>query len=330
MTGLPLTQPVSRPDTAVIEGVYLCDKLDLPQLFDPALSQEAGVRIYAPSDVPDAAQIRFALAWRPGPRAFDPYPALSLVQSIASGVDGILASESLPDRAQVARVRDPGQASVMAGFAVWHLIWHHRRMANYLHNAASQTWQRTSFGDLIAPADLTVGVLGFGLMGRTIAEAVVKLGFKVIAASNTDRVDTDPITVFSGPQACQTVATQADFLINVLPLTAQTKGLIDADFLKTMRSGAVLIHLGRGEHVIEDDLLAALDGGVIGAASLDVFSTEPLPRDHPFWTHPKVLVTPHEASVLPASAVVTSLRQSLLETKAGLPLSLAVDRRKGY
>ncbi len=218
----------------------------------------------------------------------------------------------------------------MAGFAVWHLIWHHRRMGSYLRNAANRIWQRTSFGDLIAPAEMTVGILGFGLMGRTIAEAVEKLGFKVIAASHSDRDGTGPITVFSGPDACQRVAAQADFLINVLPLTAQTKSLISADFLKTMKQGSVLIHLGRGEHVIEDDLLAALDDGQIGAASLDVFSTEPLPSDHPFWTHPKVLVTPHEASVLPASAVVTSLRQSLLETRAGLPLSLAVDRRKGY
>ncbi len=313
-----------------VEGVYLCDHLDLPAFFGPAMDQLNDLKIYAPKDVPDPARIRFALAWRPGARAFAPYPNLSVVQSIASGVDGILSSASLPAQAEVTRVRDPGQAHVMAGFAVWHLVWHHRQMGTYLRNAASGIWKRTSFGDLVAPADLTVGVLGFGLMGRTIAEAVARLGFNVVAASNSDRAGTEPIRVVSGSEACQRVAAQADFLINVLPLTSATKGLINADFLEGMKPGAVLIHLGRGEHVVEDDLLAALETGAIAAASLDVFATEPLPQGHPFWSHPRVLVTPHEASVLPASAVVTSLRQSVDEMQSHKPLTLAVDRRKGY
>ncbi len=313
-----------------MEGVYLCDHLDLPRLFAPALDKVPGLRVYAPADVPDPARIRFALAWRPGPDAFAPFEQLAFVQSIASGVDGILSSDSLPLQAQVARVRDPGQAHVMAGFAVWQLIWHHRNMGNYVRNAADAVWRRTSFGDLVPPADLTVGVLGFGLMGRTIAEAVAKLGFRVIAASNTPRDGTDAVQVLSGPEACAAVARQSDFLINILPLTTATRGLINADFIAQMKPGAVLIHLGRGEHVIEDDLLAALNSGHIGGASLDVFSAEPLPPDHPFWRHPKVLVTPHEASVLPAAAVVTSLRRSLQEAQAGLPLSAGVDRSKGY
>lgn len=325
-----VTDGAAQAGALPVEGVYLCDHLDLPAFFGPAMDQLSDLKIYAPADVPDPARIRFALAWRPGARAFAPYPNLSVVQSIASGVDGILSSASLPAEASVTRVRDPGQAHVMAGFAVWHLVWHHRQMGTYLSNAANGIWKRTSFGDLVAPADLTVGVLGFGLMGRTIAEAVARLGFNVIAASNSDRVGTDQIRVVSGPEACQRVAAQADFLINVLPLTSATKGLIDKHFLDGMKPGAVLIHLGRGEHVVEDDLLAALDNGPVAAASLDVFATEPLPQGHAFWTHPRVLVTPHEASVLPASAVVTSLRQSVDEMQANRPLSLAVDRHKGY
>jgi glyoxylate/hydroxypyruvate reductase len=321
---------MAQAQPAPVEGVYLCDHLDLPRLFAPALDVVPGLRVYAPADVPDPARIRFALAWRPGPDAFAPFPQLAFVQSIASGVDGILSSDSLPRQAQVARVRDPGQAHVMAGFAVWQLIWHHRNMGHYVRNAADAVWRRTSFGELVTPADLTVGVLGFGLMGRTIAEAVAKLGFHVIAASNTPRDGTDAVQVLSGPDACVAVARQADFLINILPLTTATRGLINADFIAQMKPGAVLIHLGRGEHVIEGDLLAALNSGHIGGASLDVFSSEPLPPEHPFWRHPKVLVTPHEASVLPAAAVVTSLRQSLQEAQAGLPLSAGVDRSKGY
>ena len=320
----------AQPETDVIEGVYLCNKLDLPGLFAPSLDKVPGLHVYAPGDVPDPARIRFALAWRPGPQAFAPYSNLSLVQSIASGVDGILSSSSLPPQAQIARVRDPGQAHVMAGFAVWHVVWHHRAMANYVRNTARGLWERTSFDTLVAPSDLTVGILGCGLMGRTIAEAVERLGFNVMAASTTPRTSAGAIQVISGPEACRTVSRQADFLINVLPLTQTTQGLIDAAFLAGMKPGAVLIHLGRGEHVIEADLLDALDNDHLGGASLDVFTTEPLAPDHPFWGHPKVLVTPHEASVLPAAAVVTSLRQSLFEVQAGLPLTAGVDRYRGY
>ncbi len=313
-----------------IEGVYLCQDLDLKRLFEKNFADVPDLRLYAPQDVPDPARIKFALAWRPGAEAFDPFPSLSLVQSIASGVDGILSSDSLPETAQVARVRDAGQAQVMAGFAVWHLIWHHRNMGTYVRNAAKGAWKRNSFNTLIFPADLTVGVLGYGLMGRAIAQAVVQLGFNVIAASATPRDDTGAVAVLSGPDACAEVGAQADFLINVLPLTDDTRGLIDAAFMDAMKPGAVLIHLGRGEHVVEADLLEALENGHLGGASLDVFITEPLAPDHPFWTHPKVLVTPHEASVLPAAAVIASLRQSLDELQAGQPLSTGVSRHKGY
>lgn len=320
---------LTHPETPM-EGVYLCEDLDLKHLFGRTFADLPDLRLYAPQEVPDPARITFALAWRPGAEAFDPFPALSLVQSIASGVDGILSSDSLPETVQVARVRDAGQADVMAGFAVWHLIWHHRNMGTYVRNAAQGLWERTSFATLVFPADLTVGVLGYGLMGRTIAEAVTRLGFNVVAASATPREDTGPVTVLSGAGACADVAAQADFVINVLPLTDDTRGLIDAAFLAKMKPRAVLVHLGRGEHVVEADLLDALQSGHLGGASLDVFSTEPLRADHPFWTHPKVLVTPHEASVLPAAAVIASLRQSLDELQAGRPLSTGVSRHKGY
>lgn len=313
-----------------IAGVYLCDTLDLEALFAPSLASVPGLRMYRPDAVPDAADIRLAIAYRPAQGAFLPFPGLQLVQSIAAGVDGILCNPSLPPDIPVARVCDPEQAAIMAGFAVWHVVWHHRKMGHYLKAAQASRWDRISFAGMKAPSATVVGVLGYGNMGRAVADAVAQLGFDVRAATLTPRRDKGRIPLITGPDAPRRLAAQCDIVINLLPLTADTKGLIDADFLAAMPRGASLIQLGRGEQLIEPALLDMLDRGHLSGASLDVFATEPLPEDHPFWTHPKVVVTPHEASVLPASAVVTALEGSLSDLRAGLPPRTAVDRIRGY
>ncbi|QDA35847.1 hydroxyacid dehydrogenase (plasmid) [Paracoccus liaowanqingii] len=313
-----------------IAGVYLCDMLDLETLFAPSLARLPQLRMYRPDAVPDAAEIRLAIAYRPAQAAFLPFSRLQLVQSIAAGVDGILGNPSLPPDIPVARVRDPEQAAIMAGFAVWHVIWHHRRMGHYLKAAQAYRWDRISFAGLKAPSATVVGVLGYGTMGRAVAEAVAQLGFDVRAATLTPRQDQGAIPLITGPHAPRRLAAQCDIVINLLPLTPDTRSMIDAGFLAAMPQGAVLIHLGRGEQLVEPALLDMLDRGHLSGASLDVFATEPLPADHPFWNHPNVVVTPHEASVLPASAVVDALERSLADLRAGVTPRTAVDRIKGY
>lgn len=313
-----------------IAGVYLCDMLDLETLFAPSLAGLPGLRMYRPEAVPEGADIRLAIAYRPASGAFRPFPGLQLVQSIAAGVDGILGNPSLPPDIPVARVCDPEQAAIMAGFAVWHVIWHHRQMGHYLTAARACRWDRISFAGLRAPSATVVGVLGYGNMGRAVADAVAQLGFDVRAATLTPRRDPCSVPLITGPDAPRRLAAQCDIVINLLPLTPETRGLIDEDFLAAMPQGAALIHLGRGEQLVEFALLKMLDRGHLSGASLDVFATEPLPADHPFWTHPNVVVTPHEASVLPASAVVTALQGSLADLRAGVTPRTAVDRIKGY
>lgn len=313
-----------------IAGVYLCEALDLEALFAPSLARLPGVRMYRPDAVPDGADIRLAVAYRPARAAFRPFPGLQLIQSIAAGVDGILGNPSLPAGVPVARVRDPGQAAIMAGFAAWHVVWHHRTMGHYLRAARDGRWDRISFANLKAPGDTVVGVLGFGNMGRAVAQGVAGLGFDVRAATLTPREAGGTIGLITGPDAPRRLARDCDIVINLLPLTPQTRGLIDADFLAAMAPGAALIQLGRGEQLDEAALLDALDRGHLSGASLDVFATEPLPAGHPFWTHPKVVVTPHEASVLPASAVVQALCASLDDLRAGRVPRTAVDPSKGY
>lgn len=325
-----MTDAAANSPQDVIEGVYLCSSLDLPDLFGAALEAHPDIRVHRPEDVPDPACIRFALVWRPAPDAFNAYPNIELVQVIAAGVDGVLCNPSLPDGVVVARVHDPEQAAIMAGFAAWHVIWHHRTMGNYLEAQRASVWDRQTIKTLRPPSEVTVGLLGYGLMGQAIAATVASMGFPVLAASRSGGDGEDGITRISGSDAVRRVAANSDILINILPLTAATRNILNAALFATMPEGAALIQLGRGQHLIEDDLLAALDTGRIGGASLDVFQQEPLPSDHPFWSHPRIVITPHKASVTSPAAVTGDLVRSVRAMQAGQRPDGAVDRTTGY
>ncbi|MEP1944360.1 MAG: NAD(P)-dependent oxidoreductase, partial [Sulfitobacter sp.] len=177
---------------------------------------------------------------------------------------------------------------------------------------------------------ITVGILGYGLMGKAIAQATAALGFQVLVASRTAGESEAGITRISGDDAVNEVAAQADILINVLPLTPQTRNVLNAKLFAIMPKGAALIQLGRGDHLVEEDLIAALDSGQIGGASLDVFKQEPLPDTHPFWTHPNVVVTPHEASVTTPEVVANALENAINDVAAGRCPTSIVDLKTGY
>jgi len=326
----PLKATNTENDTDVIEGVYLCERLDLPAFYSAAMAEKKGLRLYRPEDVPDPARIRFALVWSPADDAFDAYPNIELVQVIAAGVDGVIHNPSLPKDMTITRVHDPEQAAIMAGFAAWQVVWHHRKMGTYIKSQSESKWSRYLIKTLKSPSQVTVGILGYGLMGKAIAQSIATLGFNVLVASRTDGPSDAGTTRISGDNAVNDVAAKSDILINVLPLTEHTRDILNADLFAIMPKGAALIQLGRGDHMVEEDLLAALEAGQIGGASLDVFKQEPLPETHPFWTHPNVFITPHEASVTSPAVVATSLEDALAQMGAGQRPTTAVDTKTGY
>lgn len=313
-----------------IEIVALSQTFDLAQLFAPGDDQ--AVRVVRPHEIADPRKIEVALAWRPEDVAFDAYPNLKMVSSIAAGVDSILACPSLRQDTVVTRVRDHAQADLMAGFAAFQVIWHHRRMGDYLANQARHVWDR-SFRPQ-APGSVTVGVLGYGLMGKKCAMAIAAMGFHVVVARNSapavSEVVPEAIEIVAGPGAIQAVAAQADILVNILPLTDATRDILDRDFFAQMRKGAALVQMGRGEHMIEDDLLSALDSGRLSGASVDVFRQEPPAEDHPFWSHPNIMVTPHKASDTSPAEVLRQVLENFSALSEGrIPPGL-VNREAGY
>jgi glyoxylate/hydroxypyruvate reductase A len=276
------------------------------------------------------ATVRAAVVANPAPDCLRGLPALALIQSLWAGVEGLLADPTLPAGVPIARMVDPMMNAAMAETALWAVLALQRDFFVYARQQQSRQWrphpQRR--------ADETrVTVLGLGEMGRTAAQAIARQGFDVAGWASRERPGrTLPAGVHAvfGDAALAARLPATDVLVNLLPLTPATRGLLDARVFARLPRGAGVVNLARGAHLVDADLLAALDAGQIGHAVLDVFAHEPLPPEHPYWSHPRVTVLPHVAAATDprsAAAVVAANLRALAE---GLPLAHRVDRARGY
>lgn len=310
--------------------VLLSETLDLRRLFGPALAGIADRLEIVDDDGGVRPDIPLALAWKPAPDSFARYPGLRALCSIGAGADSLLACPGLPSALDIVRVVDPHQAEAMAGFVAWHVIGHQRRFADYATNQRAAAWRRLNPR---RPGDVPVGLLGYGHMGRRVGAALAVLGFPVLAWGRTEPTTVDPgdpAARFHGAAGLDAMLSRSEVLVNLLPLTAETSGILDAGLFRRMRPGAYLVQVGRGEHLAETDLIAALDDGHLAGAALDVFATEPLPAHHPFWRHPGITLTPHEACEAGPEAVASTLLATSRALREGRRPPDAIDRARGY
>ena len=247
--------------------------------------------------------------------------------SIGAGVDNIMSCPSLPREVEVVRVVDPAQAELMSGFVAWHVIAHQRSFANFRAQQQARLWRRLPQR---SARSVPIGILGHGEIGQKVATDLAMLGFPVMCWSRTEKQLTSPVKGCHGPAGLSAMLGATEVLVNLLPLTAETRGILNRTLFNKMRRGGYLIQVGRGEHLVEADLLAALDSGQLAGAALDVFATEPLPETHPFWSHPNIVVTPHDACEVSLSAVATTLLATADAIRAGARPPHAIDRRRGY
>lgn len=284
------------------------------------------VHLHAGTDVPDKADA--VLCWHAPVGLFGRLPRLRLIQSIAAGVDHITADPSVPAGVPICRVIDPDMASGMVAYVVWAVAHRHRNFDEYLPRAAQGIWEESP----IVPTRLyRVGIAGMGVLGLAVAKALRMLGYDVAGWSRSPKTDLpDGVRGFHGADQLDDFLARTDSLVCLLPLTEETRGFLSADLFARLPAGAHLINVGRGGHLIDQDLLTALDRGQLGAATLDAFTQEPLPQDHPFWHHPRIIVTPHIATRTGPTVVVTQLLANLARIDAGAPLTGAIDRQRGY
>jgi glyoxylate/hydroxypyruvate reductase A len=254
------------------------------------------------------------------------YPNLRLLVSMGAGVDHLLRPPGPPPGVPVARLKDARLTQGMTEWVLLNVLRFHRQDLEYRAQQDARVWN-----ELPAPETSArrVGVLGLGELGAAAARAIGALGFPLLGWTRSPRT-LDGVETFHGAAGLDAMLARSDILVCLLPLTPDTRGVINARTLALLPRGAFLINAARGGHVVADDLLAALDRGHVAAAALDVFEPEPLPADHAFWTHPRVLVWPHAASITIPQSAAPQVVENIRRAREGRPLINLVDFAAGY
>ena len=286
--------------------------------------------VLLPDPALDPAAVHYAAVWKPAPGELAGFPNLRVIFNLGAGVDALMADASLPD-VPLVRVAVGDLTGRMTEYVVLHALMHHRQE---LYLRACQREQRWEPRYQWAANAVTVGVMGLGTLGSDAADALRRIGFRVAGWSRSAR-RIEGVECFHGEGQLDAFLRRTDILVCLLPLTPDTRQILNRGlFSKLNRDGAmgapVLINAGRGGLQNEADILSCLDDGTLGAASLDVFCNEPLPADSRFWTHPKVVLTPHNAADTDPDEISKYVARQIERFEAGGRLENVVDRKRGY
>jgi glyoxylate/hydroxypyruvate reductase A len=278
----------------------------------------------------DSADIHYAAVWKPAQGELKAFPNLRVIFNLGAGVDALIADKSLP-KVPLVRVAVHDLTTRMTEYVVLHVLMHHRQEP-YLR--ACQREKRWAPKFQWPASAISVGVMGLGVLGANAAEALGRIGFRVAGWSRSER-KIDGVECFHGSRQLGAFLARTDILVCLLPLTPDTTHILNRDlFAKLSRGGPmgapVVINAGRGGLQNEADILACLDDGTLGAVSLDVFASEPLPADSPFWSHPKVILTPHNAADTDPDEISKYVARQIERFEAGGALENVVDRERGY
>ena len=274
---------------------------------------------------PGAAPADYAVVWAPPQQFLDEQPGLKALFNIGAGVDALLKLQ-LPSGAQVVRLDDAGMSVQMAEYVSHAVIRHFREFDGYEADMREGRW---SFRKPRSRADFPVGVMGLGVLGARVAQALSVFEFPVHGWSRTPKV-LEGVRTHHGDVGLQTFLSSCRVLVNLLPLTPDTRDILNRETLGRLLPGGYLVNVARGAHLVEEDLLALLDSGHLAGATLDVFRTEPLPPEHPFWRHPKLTLTPHTSARTLRDESIAQIAGKIRALEAGQPIAGLVDRFRGY
>ncbi|HEJ9170661.1 TPA: glyoxylate/hydroxypyruvate reductase GhrA [Serratia marcescens] len=273
----------------------------------------------------------YALVWRPPHEMLANRRDLKAVFALGAGVDAILDQErkhpgTLPAGVPLLRLEDTGMAQQMQEYALSYVLRYFRRFDEYQALQQRQEWQPLDPHSL---DDFTIGILGAGVLGQSVARKLTEFGFSVRCWSRSAK-QIDGVQSFAGEAQRAAFLDGVKLLINLLPNTPETVGILNRELFAQLSSSAYLINIARGAHLVEADLLAALEQGQLAAATLDVFAREPLPQDHPFWRHPRVTITPHIAAITLPQQAMDQIAANIRALEAGHAPAGVVDRQRGY
>ena len=295
-------------------------------LWQQWLAQHApDIQLHLWPELGDPQQIEVLIAWQPPETLMETFPNLKVLLSVGAGADQFDLA-ALPPDLPVVRMIEPGLTQGMVEYVTFAVLGLHRDMVRYLQQQREEKWLAHS----VKPAATRrVGVMGLGELGQAALRQLASFGFDCAGWSRTPR-ELDGVECFHGAAQLGAFLARSDILVCLLPLTAETRGLLNRDLFSQLPRGAALVQAGRGAQLNHQDLLDALDSGQLGAAVIDVTDPEPLPPAHPFWRHPAIWLTPHIASQTQNESAVAALLENLRRYQRGEAMIGLIDRARGY
>lgn len=285
------------------------------------IDKEIDIQVFP--DIVNKEKISTVMLWQHPRGALSEFPNLKLICSMGAGVDHILSDDSIDPSLPITRIVNEKLTFSMTNYCIMGILNHHRRTSRFTQLQKSKVWDMSS-----PEIDIQVGVLGVGELGGDVIEKLQLMNFDVFGYGNSPKGKlTYPY--FYGEQLNDFLQ-NVNVLVCLLPLTTQTENFLNLDFFKKCKKGTYLINVARGNHLVEEDLLTAIQEGFISGAMLDVFRKEPLPEDHPFWEEEKITITPHIASVTNPKAAAPQIVENYKRMLNNQPLVNLVDRQKGY
>lgn len=302
--------------------LVICPGKDPKAWIRELKNQHPGMNVYVYPEDHDKEKVEYAITWKHPRGIFKNYPNLKVIASMGAGVDHITSDPDIPENVTITRIVDKQLRVDMCAFVLALVMDHIRNIS--LHHC-SNSWEPKKYKRI---QDTHVGILGLGELGSGVAENLRMNGFKISGWAKSSK-QLEGITTFSGNDLDEFLQ-DINILVCLLPLTEETKNILDRDLFEKLPKGAYIINVARGEHLVEQDLIHMIANGHLSGASLDVFRKEPLPEDHAFWGNPKIHITPHIASVTDPREVVPQLIENYDRMKEGEELKNVVKQEKGY
>lgn len=277
-------------------------------------------------NVENDQRVQFAVTWQQPKHVLERYPNLKAISSLGAGVNHILEDQTAPEVVPLCRVISPSLTQQMKEYIFASVLNYQRNMFTYYRQKQQGKWQEHRHK---SAGNITLGVMGLGALGKPIAKALSDFGYSVAGWSRSQK-DLENVQTFAGADELDDFLNQTKVLVCLLPLTEKTRGILDLDLFKKMQHPGYLINVARGEHLIEEDLIYAIDKNWLTGACLDVFAEEPLPEKHPFWNRDNIMITPHISSITQPDEVAEQIVDNYKRVLSGMMPNNQVDRLRGY
>jgi glyoxylate/hydroxypyruvate reductase A len=277
-------------------------------------------------NVKDNEGVDFVICWKPKKKVFEQFPNIKVIQSVGASVEHITNSQTINDDNIITRIVDEKLSNDMWEFLITIVLSELKNISSYFAQKSDRIWQQHPYKSI---NNTTVSILGLGSIGAYVAEKFAQIGFNVKGWS-TSKKEILKVKSYSGENEFDTFLNNSDFLINLLPLTDKTKEILNKSVLQKLPKNAFLINVGRGEHLVDEDLIDLLNTSMLSGAFLDVFREEPLPKEHPFWNHSKIQITPHIASLTNVETAIDQITENYKRFLKKEELLNIVSLKKGY